>query len=314
MARPPLIDPSRLPVHEESTWPSLVASGVLHVAVLVLTFLILHREQEEAKAHQRPESQPKQVEMVYLPQPKQPKPLPKPEPPPPPQQSRPVTPHPDTPTPQKQSSPLANNAKREEKDPNAVPDAQPQRGPEEPQQDLASKATPDAGAEKQVPKTSPSDAPFASQEAEAKRLFGPQGRRADADANQFSVRPFSMPGQPSEKCEPVPRFKRDSLGRAPMGVAIGRILRDDNGKPLAGALLQMVGTPYVTFTDDNGEYKFTFDMGLIEDCRTQFARVSAKGYESRLLVLQIGERIRSEDVSLRRSNGLPFNIRPGGRN
>ncbi len=82
---------------------------------------------------------------------------------------------------------------------------------------------------------------------------------------------------------------------------VGRIFRQDNGRPLAGAHLQMIGTPYVAFTDGTGEYRFSFDMSLVDNCRTQYVRVSASGYESRLLVLVVGEQVRSEDVRLRRN-------------
>jgi hypothetical protein len=56
----------------------------------------------------------------------------------------------------------------------------------------------------------------------------------------------------------------------------------------------------VAFTDDNGEYRFRFDLALVDNCRTQYVRVTAPGYETRLLVLLVGENIRSEDVRLRR--------------
>ena len=56
----------------------------------------------------------------------------------------------------------------------------------------------------------------------------------------------------------------------------------------------------VTITDDNGEYRFRFDLALVDNCRTQYVRVTAPGYETRLLVLLVGENIRSEDVRLRR--------------
>jgi hypothetical protein len=46
----------------------------------------------------------------------------------------------------------------------------------------------------------------------------------------------------------------------------------------------MLGTPYTSFTDDQGQYQFRFDMALVDNCRTQYVRVSADGYESRLLV------------------------------
>jgi hypothetical protein len=90
-----------------------------------------------------------------------------------------------------------------------------------------------------------------------------------------------------------------------LGVAEGRILRGDNGRPLAGAHLQMLGTPYVAFTDDAGDYKFRFDLSLVDQCRTQYVRVTAKGYQSRLLVLVIGANVRSEDVRLERRSWFP---------
>jgi hypothetical protein len=84
-----------------------------------------------------------------------------------------------------------------------------------------------------------------------------------------------------------------------LGTVVGRIFRQESGQPLAGAHLQMIGTPYVTFTDGLGEYRFRFDLALVDNCRTQYVKVSAPGYESRLLVLVVGPR-RSEDVVLRR--------------
>ena len=80
----------------------------------------------------------------------------------------------------------------------------------------------------------------------------------------------------------------------------GVVVLDDNGRPLAGAHLQMLGTPFVTFTNDQGEYHFRFDLSLVDNCRTQYVRVTAPGYESRLLVLMVGANVRSEDVRLKR--------------
>jgi hypothetical protein len=62
----------------------------------------------------------------------------------------------------------------------------------------------------------------------------------------------------------------------------------------------MIGTPYTAFTDDQGGYRFRFDLSLMDNCRTQYVRVTAKGYESRLLVLVVGPNVRSEDVSLKK--------------
>ena len=67
----------------------------------------------------------------------------------------------------------------------------------------------------------------------------------------------------------------------------------------------MLGTPYVAFTDSEGEYRFRFDLSLMDNCRTQYVRVTAKGYESRLLVLLVGQNVRSEDVHLQKRSGWP---------
>ena len=104
----------------------------------------------------------------------------------------------------------------------------------------------------------------------------------------------------AKRCVPTPRPPADSAGTPQYGVVVGRIFRKDNGLPLAGAHLQMLGTPYVTFTDASGGYRFRFDLALVDNCRTQYVRVTADGYESRLLVLVVGENVQSEDVLLRR--------------
>jgi hypothetical protein len=104
----------------------------------------------------------------------------------------------------------------------------------------------------------------------------------------------------AERCIPHPVQPLDSAGAPNIGTVVGRIFRQDSGKPLAGAHLQMLGAPYVAFTDNNGEYRFRFDLSLVDNCRTQYVRVTAPGYETRLLVLVVGENIRSEDVRLRR--------------
>jgi hypothetical protein len=107
-----------------------------------------------------------------------------------------------------------------------------------------------------------------------------------------------MPENPG-RCVPRQPEPADSATPREFGTVVGKIFRQDNGRPLAGAHLQMVGTPYVTFTDGSGEYRFRFDAALMDHCRTQYVKVTAAGYESRLLVLVLGPQ-RSEDVHLRR--------------
>ena len=136
-------------------------------------------------------------------------------------------------------------------------------------------------------------------ESEAKRIFGTPKQYTREGVGPRATRPMEayLPDHP-EKC--IRTVARDSAGQLRYGTAVGKIYRQDNGRPLGGAHLQMLGTPYVAFTDATGEYHFRFDMSLVDDCRTQYVRVTAEGYESRLLVLVIGLNAVSEDVALRR--------------
>jgi hypothetical protein len=140
----------------------------------------------------------------------------------------------------------------------------------------------------------------ATLESEARRIFGRPRLATRAGAGPQARRPMEawLPDD-SKQCNPRPVSATDSAGRGQLGTVVGRIFRQDNGRPLAGAHLQMIGTPYVTFTDASGEYRFQFDLALMDNCRTQYVKVSAAGYESRLLVLVVGPN-RSEDVRLRR--------------
>jgi hypothetical protein len=175
----------------------------------------------------------------------------------------------------------------------APPDATRCDGADEPEREGA--GDPDAGHRE-----------AATMESEARRIFGRPRVATAPGVGPQAVRPMEsyLPDDPT-KCTPRPVAPRDSAGAVQMGVAEGRILRGDNGRPLAGAHLQMLGTPYVAFTDDAGDYKFRFDLSLVDQCRTQYVRVTAKGYQSRLLVLVIGANVRSEDVRLERRSWFP---------
>ncbi|HUF36520.1 MAG TPA: hypothetical protein VMN37_11260 [Gemmatimonadales bacterium] len=187
---------------------------------------------------------------------------------------------------------MAPPPEREQPEPersaNAPPDA-PRAGGE---------GEPDAGRE------DPSEgrpAEAATLESEARRIFGRPRAATPPGAGPRAVRPMEayIPDDPA-KCVPRPPEPRDASAPPQFGVAEGRILRSDTGSPLAGAHLHMLGTPYVAFTEDDGSYKFRFDLSLVDHCRTQYVRVTAKGYESRLLVLVVGLSVRSEDVHLER--------------
>jgi hypothetical protein len=173
-----------------------------------------------------------------------------------------------------------------EPEPNAPPDKTRSSGAETAEKPRSEKAT----SEKAV----------ATLESEARRIFGRPRLATSAGAGPQARRPMEAWVRESpERCIPQPVAPRDSAGPTEYGMVEGRIFRQDNGRPLAGAHLQMIGTPYVTFTDQSGEYRFRFDLALMDNCRTQYVKVSAAGYESRLLVLLLGPN-RSEDVRLRR--------------
>jgi hypothetical protein len=138
-------------------------------------------------------------------------------------------------------------------------------------------------------------------ESEARRIFGRPRLGPRPGAGPRASRPMEayLPDHP-ERCTPRPSAPSDSAAPTQYSVVVGRIFRQDNGLPLSGAHLQMLGTPYVTFTDGTGEYHFRFDLSLVDNCRTQYVRVTAPGYESRLLVLMVGANVRSDDVLLQR--------------
>jgi hypothetical protein len=141
-------------------------------------------------------------------------------------------------------------------------------------------------------------------ESEARRIFGRPRLGPPPGAGPLATRPMESDITPT-KCVPKPKPPRDPAAppgtrEAGVGTVVGRIFRRDDVRPLPGAFLHMIGTPYVTFTDDDGMYRFKFDLSLVDDCRTQFVRVTAKGYQSQLLVLVVGENVQNENIMLRR--------------
>jgi hypothetical protein len=186
-----------------------------------------------------------------------------------------------------------------EPDANAPPDAKRAAGEERDTEDPSKGAS--ASKPPEPPARTAAEAEAAAMESEAKRIFGRPRTGTPPGAGPRAVRPMEayLPDDP-QRCVPKPPNARDSAAPAEYGVVVGKIFRNDNGRPLAGAHLQMIGTPYVAFTDANGEYRFRFDLSLIDNCRTQYVRVTADGYESRLLVLVVGPNVRSEDVLLKR--------------
>jgi outer membrane biosynthesis protein TonB len=292
----------------ERPWISLGLSAALHAALLVLAAWLSRAPAEPTADDRRDEAADpsRQVQMVYLQPPARTPPAPRPPPPrpePPPPPPKPVPPPPPPPPPPAPIPRIAPPPAKEQRTPepnaNAPPEAQRREG-EEPTEDKPSGGERAATTDDKPGSTAPAENEAVTMESEAKRIFGRPHPGPRPGAGPQASRPMEayLPDHP-ERCIPKPAAPADSAA-AQLGVVVGKIFRQDNGRPLAGAHLQMLGTPFVTFTDDQGEYHFRFDLSLVDNCRTQYVRVTAPGYESRLLVLVVGANVQSEDVLLKK--------------
>jgi hypothetical protein len=291
--RPP-DHPLFLPARRRRPWASLATSAGVHGVVIFLALLLTRqggKAIEEEKTERGPTEQREHVMPLYVPPPPRPVTPPSAPPPPPPK----AQPPPALPV----APPPAVRQPKPEPEANAPPEEKPSSGAEEPDENKTGDKAPKEAARATAPPRDISTAP--TMESEARRIFGRRREGPPPGAGPRDVRPLEteLPDRP-DKCVPRPAVAAESAAAPQIGVAVGRIFRGDNGRPLAGAHLVMLGTAYTAFTDENGEYQFRFDLSLIDNCRTQYVRVTADGYESRLLVLVVGPRTRSDDVTLRR--------------
>ena len=274
MLKPP-VSPNR-----QRPWSPLAVSAGVHLVLLAVAAGLSRQSpaSESPERAGRPADEVRRIDMIYVP------PL---EPTSPPAPVRPTPPPPAV----RQTAP--------EPEPNTPPEGARSSGAETADEPEPETGEPQAGSAATAA-TPAAEQTVATLESEARRIFGRPRLVTRAGAGPQATRPMEawLPDN-SERCVPRPAAPRDSAGPTQFGTVVGRIFRQDNGRPLAGAHLQMIGTPYVTFTDESGEYRFRFDLALMENCRTQYVKVSAAGYESRLLVLVVGPN-RSEDVRLRR--------------
>jgi hypothetical protein len=278
-------------------------SAALHAALLMLAVHLTREPAQTAPAERRPAAaEPsRQVEMVYLPPPPLPKVTPPPPPPPPPSPPpKPAPTPPPAPPPPASAPPPAKQQRTPEPDANAPPEAARSEGAE-PTKDAPAGGDRTGANDPKAGTPVPAENTAVTMESEARRIFGRPRLGTRPGAGPQASRPMEayLPDHP-ERCTPKPSAASDSAGAPQYGLVVGRIFRKDNGLPLTGAHLQMLGTPFVSFTDDNGEYHFRFDLTLVDNCRTQYVRVTADGYESRLLVLVVGQNVRSEDVLLKK--------------
>ena len=187
-----------------------------------------------------------------------------------------------------------------EKDPNAPPEARRSEAtaPE-------TSVPPDGGAAPKKSETQPLSAfaptpavENANIESEAQRIFGRPLTSPGPVSGSSDSRPWESPLNWASRGCTTPVTK-DSTAPPGMGVVQGRVFRENSHIPLPGAHLQILGTPYYTYSDQSGNFRLVFDGSLVDNCRTQSVRVWAPGYRARDLILYVGVQ-QSSDVILQR--------------
>ena len=267
-------------------------SFVFHAALLVL---LLYSPRLARKSEEKPRPAPqdtRSVQMLYLPPP------PAAERPKPPPQVKPATP--------------------------AFPDAVPRptteppspataKVPNLPRHDEAAAMSPKPSERSGAPDrsaTSGGPTPTRTAEAvredamvsEARRLFGPAPA---GDANVAGPLRTGLP-LPFNNAGPHCAWgggDATPIDRPAVGVIEGVVRTESGGLPIPGAFLQMLGTGSATFSDATGHYRLTFDPSLVDACRSQLVRVTARGYRARTMILTWGV---ASDNAIDMSGSRPF--------
>lgn len=288
---------------EQRSWQALVSSVAAHLILILLVVLRPIPTPEAGPVEPDTDARPIALDprVPFQDQPQPPQPAPAPEEPrilgpdsdrpddPVPREAGPELPPTDTPDPEEE-----------------VPDEDPDRLREPPAGDAATRiATPrDLAANGTVlgPPTSPFGRPSTTPPAPtggavASGRVGSMGRVGVGSRDARSWRE-SFP-EATGKCVEIPDLGRNPDG-TPVLASVSGIVRDQSGRPLPGAHLQIVGAPFATFSDGSGNYRLEFDPALLQRCRVQQVRVTAQGYRTQNLMLAIGRNARSDDVLMRR--------------
>jgi len=263
----------------ERPWAALVTSVAAHAGVIAMLLLVFGRTPERPK-EAAAESAPERTETVVLAPPMSPRPLPRvaPRPEPKPEPPR-LAPLPDRPIPRPQV----------ERGPENIPLAPPTPTPEPP---TPSAPDPEPNAGKSPGSAAPPPAEIASAafDADTRRLFG---RHDTGDPGGGTPQPVIRwnggPTEPRENdCTPRPRPPQVPGQPVTLEFVEGWVYNERTGAVLAGAHLQMMGTPYSAFADGAGHYRLGFDQSLVDECRSQYVRVIAPGVPPQLIVLGRG--------------------------
>jgi len=290
----------RLPAKQRS-WASAVVSLLLHLVILLLVLGVFRRAETKV-----PERRPEAVAMPLF--------IPKPPAPPPAIKRQTEMAYQPPPGAVQADVAQAGGAAESQAAPapapeNRLPALEPKSAPQPPASEpkvsapapappSQSKSAEPKAPESKIPAEAP--APVATMESEARRLFGPKiamGGPRDSGGGQMGDRWRPSEGDQSA-CLRESQV-RDSAGSG-LATVTGRVYSIENHRPLPGAYLQVLGTPYHAFTDQTGAFVLLFDPALVANCRTQAVRVTAPGYLGRDLILFAGRGINNDIVLPRR--------------
>lgn len=147
--------------------------------------------------------------------------------------------------------------------------------------------------------TNPNATPTGTSGARGATSAGAMGRTGFSSSDTRAWRESAPAATAAGRCVDIPSLGNNPDGTPVLASVMG-VVRDNNGRPLPGAHLQIVGAPFATFSDGQGNYRLEFDPALLAKCRVQIVRVSATGYRDSNLTLAIGRQVRSDDVVMRR--------------
>jgi hypothetical protein len=267
-------------------WLPLVLSGILHLLVIAAIVMITRKEAQKNLAAQTSQPQPeRRVDLVTLPpyQPPSRRAVELPKPPVP-------SPHAAEPPPDRMPRPQVKRGEHLDEEVTVAPEPPPERGPlgvapwesrVESQESREQLSTLDSRPSTEL-----------AMVTEAQRLFGrPQHGVTNATGPEPNARwAQEVTDDRDNDCRPSQRPPKDPDAPVEMGQVSGQVFREGSSQPLAGAFLQILGTPYSTFADDNGWYTLSFDQSLVDACRTQYVQVSKDGFRPRRLILGLGAR------------------------
>ena len=278
-------------------WLPLVLSAVLHLLLITAVVVATRKELQDNPAAQSAQAEPeRRVDLVTLPPYQDPsrRPVPTPSRPAVQPPSRPAEP----PPPDRMPRPQVKRGEHLDEDVTVAPEPPPEEG-------KLAEAPRGSSVESRESSEKPStlDTRPPTQLAmieEAQRLFGrPQHGVTNATGPTPNVRwARELTDDRENDCRPSQRPPRDTDAPVELGQVSGQVFREGTHQPLAGAFLQILGTPYSTFADDEGWYTLQFDQSLVDACRTQYVQVSKDGFRPRRLILGLGARA-NNDITMR---------------